>query len=370
MKILQVSTYYPPNFGGIEQVAYDLSCILKKQGNEVKVICFNNSNQTISNTYDGVEVVRIGYKSKIASQAISLRYFFKLKEVIKKFKPDIIHIHLPNPLIATYLLVLKPKCKIILHWHSDIIKQKHLKMVYAPLENAILQRADSIVATSRMYAEKSDALRRFLNKVVVIPNIVETEFLDTVSVENINRITEIRDKYLGKKIIFFIGVHREYKGLRYLIESCQYLSDDYVVLIAGNGPLTENLKQKAVDLNLGNIEFVGRISDEEKKCYLLTADVFAFPSITKNEAFGIALAEALYCGLPAVTFHIDGSGVNWVNQDSVTGIEVKHFSAQEYALALMNVSREKYGENAQRWVRENFTEKVIWNVVKQLFNTV
>ncbi|MCR5724415.1 MAG: glycosyltransferase, partial [Treponema sp.] len=125
-----------------------------------------------------------------------------------------------------------------------------------------------------------------------------------------------------------------------------------------------------VDLNLGNIEFIGRISDEEKKCYLLTADVFAFPSITKNEAFGIALAEALYCGLPAVTFHIDGSGVNWVNQDSVTGIEVKHFSAQEYALALMNVSREKYGENAQRWVRENFTEKVIWNVVKQLFNTV
>lgn len=50
--------------------------------------------------------------------------------------------------------------------------------------------------------------------------------------------------------------------------------------------------------------------------------MFAFPSVTKNEAFGVALAEAMYCYTPAVTFTIEGSGVNWVNLNGITGIEV------------------------------------------------
>ena len=45
--------------------------------------------------------------------------------------------------------------------------------------------------------------------------------------------------------------------------------------------------------------------------------IFCFPSITRNEAFGIALAEAMYCGKPAVTFTIEGSGVNFVSLDGV-----------------------------------------------------
>lgn len=331
MKILQVSTYYLPNYGGIEQVAYDFSRILKRQGNEVKVICFNNGKETLKGTYQGVEIIRVGYKRKLASQAISLRYFFELKKIIEQFKPDVIHIHLPNPLIATYLLFVKPKCRITLHWHSDIIKQKRLKQLYAPFEKALLKKADKIIATSQIYAEKSESLQSWLNKVVVISNIVETEFLDNLLDEDKKQIEQIRNTYLEKKIIFSIGVHREYKGLRYLVEASQYLSDDYIVLIAGKGPLTEELKQKTFDLNLSNVKFIGRISDEEKKQYLWASDVYAFPSITKNEAFGIALAEALYCGLPAVTFTIEGSGVNWVNQDGRTGIEVHEFDSQKYA---------------------------------------
>ena len=79
-------------------------------------------------------------------------YFFVLKKVIKDFKPDVIHIHLPNPLIATYLLFARPKCKITLHWHSDIIRQKRLKQFYAPFEKALLKKASKIVATTQVYA--------------------------------------------------------------------------------------------------------------------------------------------------------------------------------------------------------------------------
>lgn len=367
MKILQISTYYLPNFGGIEQVAFDFSRILKKQGNCVKVICFNTSKETEIDIYDGIEVTRVGYKKKFASQAISLRYFFILKKLVKEFSPDVIHVHLPNPLIATYLLFLNPSCRITLHWHSDIIKQKYLKRFYYPFEKKILRRADKIIATSQIYAEKSDSLNAYLDKVSIIPNIVSTEFLDDLSENDKEHISAIREKFINKKIIFSIGVHREYKGLQYLIEATRYLSMDYVVLIAGKGPLTDVLKQRVSELNLENVFFIGRISEEEKKHYLWASDIYAFPSITKNEAFGIALAEALYCELPAVVFTIDGSGVNWVNQDGVTGIEVKECSAEKYATALMSVSKEIYSKNAREWVEKNFTENAINERVKDFF---
>ena len=208
----------------------------------------------------------------------------------------------------------------------------------------------------------------YLEKVSIIPNIVCTKFLDDLSENDKKQISAIREKFNNKKLVFFIGVHREYKGLQYLVDAAKYLTTDYVVLIAGKGPLTDELKQKVLELSLKNVFFIGSISEEEKKQYLWASDVYAFPSITKNEAFGIALAEALYCELPAVTFTIKGSGVNWVNQDCVTGLEVKEYSPEKYAMALMSVSKEQYSKNAREWVEKKFTENAINDKVKDFFS--
>ena len=389
MNILQISTCYLPHYGGIEQVACDLSRILVKQGHRTKVICFNDNPQTVVDSYEGQEVIRIGYRRKLASQAISLRYFFEMRKVIKDFRPDVIHIHLPNPFVAAFLLLANPECRITLHWHSDIIRQKLLRRLYAPFESALLRNAVKIAATTlgdddvsnlallrnavkiaattQIYAENSERLKHYLDKVSVIPCIIADVFLDTMTDKDRHEVARIKERYDGKKIIFSIGVHREYKGLRYLIDAAGYLTDDYEVVIAGSGPLSAALKKQADDLHLRNVHFIGRISDEEKRVYLWASDVYAFPSITKNEAFGIALAEALYCGLPAVTFTIEGSGVNYVNQDGVTGMEVHEFDAEKYAHALMSVSKEKYGENAKQWAKEHFTESAIYEQVKQFF---
>lgn len=179
MKILQVSTYYLPHFGGIEQLAYDLSRILKKQGNDVEVVCFNSVSKTVSDIYEGTLVHRVGYRIKFASQAISFRYFFVLRKVIKEFKPDVVHLHLPNPLISIYILLLRQNCRLTLHWHSDIIKQEKLKRIYAPFEKLILKRAEKIAVTTKIYAENSESLKNFIDKTVVIPSIVEADFFDS-----------------------------------------------------------------------------------------------------------------------------------------------------------------------------------------------
>ena len=105
---------------------------------------------------------------------------------------------------------------------------------------------------------------------------------------------------------------------------------------------------------------MGRLSDDELRWYHYAASVFAFPSITKNEAFGVALAEAMYCYTPAVTFTIPGSGVNWVSLNGFTGIECPNKDSKAFAAAIDRllsdeILSKQYAEAAHKRVVENFT---------------
>lgn len=170
-------------------------------------------------------------------------------------------------------------------------------------------------------------------------------------------IEQLKEKYNHKKIVFFVGRHIEYKGLPYLIDAEKFVKSDCVFLIAGNGPLTEKIKSSCQSKR---VFFVGRLSDDELLQYHYAANVFAFPSITKNEAFGVALAEAMYCYTPAVTFTIEGSGVNWVNLNGITGIECPNRDSMAFAAAIDTILSDdalaaKYAKAAHERVAENFT---------------
>lgn len=175
-------------------------------------------------------------------------------------------------------------------------------------------------------------------------------------------------------LFFFMGRHTKYKGLRHLIEAEQYMRSDCVIVIGGKGPLTESLKALAKKRNSTRIHFIGRLSDDDLRCYLYAASIFAFPSVTKNEAFGVALAEAMYCYTPAVTFTIKGSGVNWVNLDGVTGIEVPQVGNQDkaYAEALdtlvvdTNLQKE-YSIAAHKRVADNFLIKHMVEAMEKVY---
>lgn len=367
-KILHIPNYYLPNHGGIEQVAYD---IISGLGNEEyihKVICFNNSKSTVTDIYSGIEVHRIGYWKKVASQAISFQYFVELKKIIKEFNPDIIYFHMPNPLISLYLLLSKIRNrKLILHWHSDIVDQQTIKNFYLPFQNIMLSKANQIFVTSPDYKIGSEDLKGYLSKVDIIPNVIDKDKF-ILNPENLKNIEEIRLKYKNKKILFFLGRHITYKGLEYLVDSADYIEREAIILIGGQGPLTEKLKEQAK--NKENIEFLGRITDDEVKEYLNSSYLFLFPSITKNEAFGVALAEALYNGVPAVGFAIEGSGVNWVNKNEYTGFMVENKNIKELSdkinVLLTNEElRNRMASNAKKWIKENFDKSEMINKLKK-----
>jgi rhamnosyl/mannosyltransferase len=361
-KILHISKFYYPYFGGIEDVVHSIVTEMEDKY-EQHVICFNHENSgTIRTTNQGIEVIRVNAPIITSSQPLSMSYYRILLDEIDTFKPDIIHVHFPNPLIGVYLLMMPMKAKLVIHWHSDIIGKNILYGLYYPWERRILDRADAIIATSKQYISHSAPLRAHEQKTHILPNIVNEEKLQPQAGDEAI-IESIRERYEGKKIILFVGRHVPYKGIDILVKATSYLPKDYVVLIGGTGEQTANLQQLAAPLG-DQVQFLGRLQDKELRCYLRAADVFAFPSIDRREAFGVALAEALYCGLPAVSFLIPGSGSIWVNQHEQTGLVVDTIDVASYANALKSLleddaRRKQYSDAAAQWVKDHFLKDQI-----------
>ncbi|MDR0686814.1 MAG: glycosyltransferase [Dysgonamonadaceae bacterium] len=367
-KILHIPNYYPPHIGGIEDVCHNIVAGLP----EIRhiVICFNDKTKTEDSLYEGIRIVRCGVWKKLFRQSVSLTFLKELKNILDEYKPDIVHFHTPNPLISLYLLMTIPEnVKLVLHWHSDIVEQGFLYEFYRPIEKRLLRRADRILTTSATYIDGSRPLLSWKNKLQIIPNTVNVSKLIPKK-EDLTRIEKIREKYGYRKILFTFGRHVHYKGLLYLLEAVPKISEDAVVVVAGKGPLSEKLETSC---NAPNVYFPGILSDDELRCYLYASDIFLFPSITRNEAFGIALAEAMYCGLPAVTFTIPASGVNWVSINGKTGIEVENRNSQAFAEAIDCLLadeklRRTMGENAACRAREFFLTEVIKGDLMELYD--
>lgn len=372
-KIFHISKYYYPFSGGTEQIARDIVLALKDEY-EQKVIAFNDAKEDKVDIVDGIEVTKCGCFAKISAQSLSTSYKRHLHELMLEFKPDIVIFHYPNPFVARLLLneLKNNNCKLVVYWHLDIVRQKFLKKFFGPQNRQLLEWADKVVATSPNYIEGSQWLQSVKEKCVVIPNCINVERMK-VTPEIESWADEIRKENAGKTICVAVGRHTEYKGFTYLIQASKLLDNAFHIYITGTGELTEKIHEEAKGDN--KITFTGRIDDTELKALILASDIFCFPSITKNEAFGLALAEAMYYEKPAVTFTIPGSGVNYVSLNKVTGIEVENRNIEKYVDAMRMLAqnkemRLKYGKAGKERVENNFLSTQFCSNIKKLLQSI
>lgn len=369
MKILHLSKYYYPTEGGIETVCRDIIHVLKRRKKVSQhCLCFNAKKGNLAERIDGIPVIRAGCFCKLRSQPLSLSYYFLMRRLLKEFRPDVLHVHLPNPFVMFILLLCPQKYQLILHWHSDIIEQKYLYWLIWGLEWLMLKRADKILVTTQRYLDGSRPLKPWKNKCLVFPNTVDMEKY-ILKKEDENEIAAIRAEYGHRDIVFFIGRHVKYKGLEYLLKAEQLVKSDCVFVIAGCGPLTAELQQR---FRTERVRFVGRLPDDKVRQYFYASKILAFPSITKNEAFGMVLAEALCCGLPAVTFTIPGSGVNEVSIDGFTGLEVANINEQALANAIDQMLTDKqmykrFRTNAVSHISQKFSKKILEDLLNDIY---
>lgn len=336
VKVLQLGKFYPV-IGGVEKVMLDLTRGLSERGIRCDMLCANHKRGESSFSLElnaNARIFCMKTLTKKMATMISPSMVLKLHQIASQY--DIIHIHHPDPMAAVALLLSDYKGKVILHWHSDILKQRCALKLYSPIQSWLIRRADLIVGTTPVYVASSPYLVNVQNKCTYLP--IGIEGLKW----NQQRADEIKSKFVGKKIIFSLGRLVGYKGFKYLIDSANFLSDDYVILIGGSGELFEELSRQIVASHLQNkVILLGRVLDEDLPNYYAACDLFCLSSIQKTEAFAIVQVEAMSCHKPIVATKIPGSGVSWVNAQGVSGENVPLADSRSLAHAFERILMDK-----------------------------
>lgn len=370
MKILQFGKFYPPSMGGTQQVMFETSEGVSNEGYTCDVLCSNTEASYVEDRFDNYTVFRTISYGIALSTSITPQLIYKLWQLDSKY--DIIHVHAPDPMAFLALFLVRPKAKVIIHWHSDIVRQHRTRKLFFPLQNWVLRFADKVIVTSTNYARHSSDLRDFMSKVEIIP--LGTSNYSNKSVEK--NVADIKKKYKNKKIILAVGRLVSYKGFKYLVESAKYLDDDFIILIVGKGYEEKSLLDIISKNNLQDkVKLLGYISEQEKYDYLQACYLFCLPSITKAEAFGVAIIEAMSFSKPIVSTNMFDSGISWVNKDGATGIQVDTYSDEQLADAFKTIDNDKslyesMSKNSLQRYEKLFSEKKMIQSTIELYKSM
>jgi glycosyltransferase involved in cell wall biosynthesis len=364
MRVLQIGKFYPPYRGGIESHLQALCRALIKSIN-VNVIVANESRRLRESMIDGVSVRRLPRLFSLWATPICPT----MVREIRRIDADIVHLHLPNPMAALAYIASGHKGRLVIAWHSDIVRQKTVAKLLRPLDDMLLSRASALIASSPTYIDSSPTLSRNRDRCRVIPYGIDA---DSFRPRDAEIAMKIRQRY-GPRIVLAVGRMVYYKGFEYLIRAMASVRGH--LLLVGEGPLLVKLERQAFDAGVRDrITFLGRASQEEVVGYYQAADVFVMPSIARSEAFGIVQLEAMACGKPVVNTRLR-SGVPFVSLDGITGTTVAPADSEELADAINRLLddpalRDKYGAAAAHRAREEFSIDTMVNRTLELYREV
>jgi glycosyltransferase involved in cell wall biosynthesis len=325
MKVVHAAKFYPPALGGMETLVQSL-CDGAPSDWDVSVVAASESRETVDGMSGRVRVVRAGSAGRVASVPLCP----SLPLHLWRSRADCVVLHEPNPLAGSALWLRTPSRRLVIWHHSDLVRPWWAPATYGRLQRRLYRRADCVVVSNPVLAERS-ALVRHARRVAVIPIGVDTERF--FSLDDSQRVcaNAIRAACPGPRTLF-VGRFVYYKGLEVLIEAMQRCPGTLVLV--GDGPLENRLRAQVEALGLAaRVRFVGRVSDQELPAYYHASDVFVLPSVAETEAYGLVQIEAMASGIPVVSTNLP-TGVPWVNQDGVSGLIVPPRDSAALASAL------------------------------------
>ena len=314
MRVLHFyKTYLSETVGGIEHVMFELCESGAAHGIESQVLTLSANPVPAVIPFGQHQVHRAKLDVQIASTGFSYSVLKQFRELAAE--ADVINYHFPWPFMDLVHFLSGMNKPSVVTYHSDIIRQKLLLKLYQPLMTRFLASADRIVAASPHYLHTSEVLKKFPDKTRVIPYGLNKAAYPKSDPERMARWRE----RLGERFFLFVGVMRYYKGLHILLEALKGV--DYPVVIVGAGPLEVELHAQAAALGLRNVQFLGRLDDEDKAALLELSYAIVFPSHLRSEAFGISLLEGAMYGKPMISSEI-GTGTSYINSHGETGLVV------------------------------------------------
>ena len=360
LRVLEVNKAYYPHIGGIETVIRQYSEELNKlEDIDVKVlVCRDGRGKGCREKINHVDVTRAGSLGTYFSCPLSFSFIRKFRKMAKK--ADVVHIHVPFPLADAALLLSGYKGRVVVSWHSDVVKQKKLLLLYKPFMRSLLKRADRILVATDGHINGSSYLPEFREKCRVVPYGIVPEFYDRAG-----KAPFLTEKCSDKSSVkvFFSGRLVYYKGADVLLDAFAK-TENCELFISGDGELESQLREKAHNSGIEDkVHFMGFLPQKELIQAFSDCDIFVLPSVEKSEAFGIVQLEAMVCGKPVINTSLP-SGVPYVSIHGETGLTVPPSDADALAEAINKLAgdarlREKYGKAARQRAISEFNEKVI-----------
>jgi rhamnosyl/mannosyltransferase len=360
MRILHIYKDYHPVLGGIENHIGTLAELEAGAGHEVTVLVTNPGGQPARETRNGVRLIRLPRIATLASAPLT----FGFPRAIRRQRPDITHLHFPYPVGEVGQMRGGRGRPYVITYHSDIVRQKTLLRLYAPLLRRLLRNAARILPTSQNYLNTSPWLQPFADKCTVVPLSVDpAPFANPVPLIPPD----------GRPTLLFVGRHRHYKGVDDLIRALPGINAR--VLIGGDGPLRSQWEELARRLGLAaQIQFVGEVSDADLPGLFASADIFVLPANSRAEAFGKVLLEAMVAGLPCITTEV-GTGTSFVVQGGVSGVVVPPRDPRALREGIESLlgdadKRREMGAAGRARVLREFTEEMLLTRVIGVYEAV
>jgi len=307
MRILVITHEYPLVGGGGGRVAQDLAIGFTRRGHQVRVITAHCGQLPEREEQEGVQIIRLRsarqemFRASLGAMlAFVPAAFFSAWRMVKKWRPDVVHVHFAVPSgAAAWLLSKFTGVPYVLTIHlGDVpggVPEKTgrwFRWVY-PFTPPIWKKAAAIAAVSSY--TRSLALKKYRVPIQVIPNGVD---LETLNPGEIQVGTPPR--------VVFAGRMQPQKNPLLLVRCLAAVSDlPWSCTLLGDGPLLPAVKSEIGRLGLSaRFDVPGWVSPEDVIEQFRHSDLLFMPS--RSEGMPIVGLHALAMGLALVLSKVGG----------------------------------------------------------------
>ena len=340
LSVLCYGRFFDETPGGIQTHTLHLMKSLQDEVEFVHAVTSRDSTGSALRAAKKVPVIRTpswnvdGSLAVIAVVVVVVVVVTQTRRLHRKRRFDLVHLHFPDPMSHLASMMLPSRIPRVISWHADIVRQKTMRVFYAPFLKHAVRHAAAIIVATPSHVSSSAVLAPLASddRIKVVPYGFDL----SAFLEDAPEKEAIAAKYPGRRI-FAAGRHVSYKGLDILIKAVAKLPPDVILLLGGSGPLTADLRQLAQRLGVdGRVHFLGFVPDKLLPAYYQASHVFCLPSVTQAEAFGIVQVEAMACGKPVVSTRLN-NGVDFVNEHGKTGLTVQPGDSAALADALLEL---------------------------------
>lgn len=362
-----------PTYGGSGVVATELGMKLATMGHQIHFISYalpyRLSNFTTNVFFHEVDVL---HYPLFEYPPYSLSLAHKMAEVIEFEHLDILHVHYAIPHATSAHLakeIIEDKSfKFVTTLHGTDITLIGSDPSYLKIVKFSIEKSDGVTAVSQYLADKTYKTFNIKNEIEVIPNFVPDKFLEMDLAER-NYCFKKDDEIILTHISNFRPLKRV-TDLVYVMEKLVKKKSNIRLLMVGDGP--ERAKMELLCRETGMCEYITFLGKQENvENVLASTDIFLLPSA--EESFGLAVLEALACGVPCVT--TNAGGLPEVNVNGETGFtvnvgDIDAFAESVYEIISNHELAKKFSKNARHFAQSRYSSDKIVPHYLEYYNKI